>query len=294
MLKQRLPDPFNAILDDRIRDFLDQLPSGRFRVEFGKGAKALTTAQLFDNAKERQVGYINRDVVKDGVLGYTFHWSGKQTNSCPIEVRRRLEQELRFRHQLEPSEYVVQRKQVNRKPGVYVVLRTAAAATKVLGAASSVNAVARWPAPPEPGPDLESLFDDLQLAATTRQALVEARLGQGQFRQHLIERFLGRCVVTGCDFQPLLRASHIKPWRLSNNQERLDPDNGLLLVANLDALFDRCLISFSDEGQLLPSPLLPQSVITLLAPTSGLLIRLSAKQRAYLRHHRDAMQALEG
>ena len=37
----------------------------------------------------------------------------------------------------------------------------------------------------------------------------------------------------------ILIASHIKPWRVSNNNERLDVYNGLLLLPNLDKLFDK-------------------------------------------------------
>ena len=47
-----------------------------------------------------------------------------------------------------------------------------------------------------------------------------------------------RCCVTGSTTLDAIRASHIKPWRRSSNQERLDPYNGLPLVATLDALFD--------------------------------------------------------
>jgi hypothetical protein len=78
-------------------------------------------------------------------------------------------------------------------------------------------------------------------------------LGQGQFRRQVLMRWHGRCVVTGCTLEYVLRASHIKPWRISNNDERLNPANGLLLTANLDALFDRCLISFENDGRMLLS-----------------------------------------
>ena len=57
--------------------------------------------------------------------------------------------------------------------------------------------------------------------------------------------------MTGCENGALLRASHIKPWRNSDNHDRLYPYNGLLLAAHLDAAFDAGLISFSDEGRLL-------------------------------------------
>ena len=71
--------------------------------------------------------------------------------------------------------------------------------------------------------------------ATTRQALVDARVGQGRFRAEVLAGWDGRCAVTGCDAVEVLRASHLKPWRESSDTERLDPDNGLPLVATLDA-----------------------------------------------------------
>jgi hypothetical protein len=42
-----------------------------------------------------------------------------------------------------------------------------------------------------------------------------------------------RCSVTGSTTKVALEASHIKRWADSNDIERLDPDNGLLLTANL-------------------------------------------------------------
>jgi len=88
---------------------------------------------------------------------------------------------------------------------------------------------------------------------TTKQTLIEARLGQGDFRLRVGKRWNDRCAVTGCAIASILRASHIKPWSSSSNRERLDPANGLLLIAHIDALFDRGLISFADEGTMLVS-----------------------------------------
>ena len=92
------------------------------------------------------------------------------------------------------------------------------------------------------------------LPATVREAVVLARLGQGRFRLELIETWGSRCAVTGLQFPPILRASHIKPWRLSTNAERLNPANGLLLLPQYDALFDRGFISFEESGTILLSP----------------------------------------
>jgi HNH endonuclease len=62
------------------------------------------------------------------------------------------------------------------------------------------------------------------------KALVESRLGQGRFRQDLLSLWSRQCAVTGLGVAELLRASHIKPWRSSDNVERLDQYNGVLLA----------------------------------------------------------------
>ncbi|MCC6242249.1 MAG: HNH endonuclease, partial [Gemmatimonadaceae bacterium] len=95
-----------------------------------------------------------------------------------------------------------------------------------------------------------SAFDDLSvheselapLAETEREQVTKARVGQGQFRERLLSLWRG-CAVTGVARPDLVRASHIKPWRMSNNEERLDPSNGLLLLPQYDHLFDAGFIS---------------------------------------------------
>src|SRR5690606_16024439 len=71
------------------------------------------------------------------------------------------------------------------------------------------------------------------LGSTEAQSLLKSRRGQGKFRADLIYLWTGRCAVTGLSNVTLLRASHIKPWAVSNNYERLDAYNGLLLTPNL-------------------------------------------------------------
>jgi len=86
---------------------------------------------------------------------------------------------------------------------------------------------------------------------TEKQALVNARVGQGAFRAGVLELWNSRCCITGSRTLDAIRASHIKPWRDSTNAERLDPRNGLPLLATYDALFDRGLIAFDDAGGML-------------------------------------------
>lgn len=88
------------------------------------------------------------------------------------------------------------------------------------------------------------------LPETERKSIIQSRLGQGVFRKCLIEYWKG-CAVTECKFSPLLKASHIKPWSKSTNQERLDVFNGLLLAPNIDAAFDIGYVSFDEKGKII-------------------------------------------
>lgn len=143
--------------------------------------------------------------------------------------------------------------------------------------------------------DVKELRDDKKLDLTTRQALIAARRGQGQFRRDLERIWNGCCSVTSCDVKEVLRASHIKPWKLANNKERLDPHNGLLLSATLDALFDRGLISFDRGGSILISSELSSENRDLLGLHRQVRLskQPSSRQVRYLEEHQRLFK-LEG
>lgn len=131
-------------------------------------------------------------------------------------------------------------------------------------------------------------------ASTERQALVAARRGQGLFRQRVLQYWSGRCAVTGCALSPLLVASHIKPWAQSSDTERLDGFNGLLLTPNLDRLFDRYLVSFTEDGTLLVSARLGVDDRQRLGVAQPLRItRLHRRHLPYLQAHRAQFEEQE-
>lgn len=143
--------------------------------------------------------------------------------------------------------------------------------------------------------DLNTLLEEMamhdvqtagELGETEREQVVLARVGQGDFRTGLINLWQG-CSVSGCDYIPALRASHIKPWSVSSNEERLDVYNGLLLVPNLDILFDKGLISFKDDGDILISPRLPEAARIVLGCDETMGIQPKAENIPYLAWHRD-------
>ena len=88
---------------------------------------------------------------------------------------------------------------------------------------------------------------------TERKGLVTSRVGQGAYRKRIIHRWQYKCAVTSFDKLDVLIASHIVPWADSNDNERLDVNNGLLLSPTYDALFDRHLISFENNGKIILS-----------------------------------------
>lgn len=83
-------------------------------------------------------------------------------------------------------------------------------------------------------------------------------------------------------------ASHIKPWRKSNNYQRLDVYNGLLLIPNIDKLFDRGYISFSKSGKIIFSDFLPSEDKRIFNLTQSLrLVHLEDGHLPYLQYHRE-------
>ncbi|HDR9355866.1 TPA: HNH endonuclease [Burkholderia vietnamiensis] len=140
----------------------------------------------------------------------------------------------------------------------------------------------------------EDIFLTLQSpTTTTTKRLIDARLGQGKFRLDLEKMWGGRCAVTGCQIKAALRASHIKPWSTSTDEERLDGNNGFLLVATLDALFDQFCISFSEAGDMLISKSLPRDELLILGVHGRLRKALNSRQLNYLLEHRTRFEMKE-
>lgn len=129
---------------------------------------------------------------------------------------------------------------------------------------------------------------DDEISKTERQTLIQARKGQGKFRQDLISRWQG-CAVNGSTIHETLRASHIKPWRNSTDKQRLDVENGILLNATLDALFDSGLISFENDGKIIISNSINIEEYIKIGITTNTSLRKAptTKMQIYLNFHRE-------
>jgi predicted restriction endonuclease len=121
---------------------------------------------------------------------------------------------------------------------------------------------------------------------TDREALVKQRVVQGRFRFSLLQTWHGACSATGASDASMLVASHIKPWRLCLDGERLDPYNGLLLSPNLDQAFDKGYISFADDGSLLIQSGREESLRAFGIHAGIHLRQLHDRHRPYLAQHR--------
>lgn len=143
---------------------------------------------------------------------------------------------------------------------------------------------------------LKSDIDELEECLTSQtdpekrteiETLIKARLAQGKFRKDVLKLYPS-CPLTGLDIEPLLIASHIKPWSVCNNNERLDPFNGLMLAPHIDALFDKGLITFDTDGTIKISPKIdPKNQERLGISSSMKLKKIRSKSKKYFEYHRN-------
>lgn len=132
--------------------------------------------------------------------------------------------------------------------------------------------------------------ENLPITNTEKERMIKGRIGQGKFKERLIDREC-KCALCGVIDPRLLIASHIKPWSASTNEERLDVDNGLLLCPNHDALFDRQLISFDNQGNIVISQTVDETAKIFLNVNDDMSINLSEKQLRYMEfHYRNRIQ----
>jgi len=127
----------------------------------------------------------------------------------------------------------------------------------------------------------------------TKRVVTEQRIKQHFFRRAVLSSYRGRCCLSGLSDVRLLMASHIVPWS-SDKANRLNPSNGLCLSAIHDKAFDRGLITFSDDYEVILSAHLKRNddafVVQIFQPLEGRKIELPEKfipSIAFLTRHRS-------
>lgn len=132
--------------------------------------------------------------------------------------------------------------------------------------------------------DINELNDVHNLTPLEKETIILSRIGQGRYRADLIDLWNG-CSISKFGDTRLLVASHIKPWKQSTNQEKIDKYNGLLLLPTYDKLFDLGFISFDDNGAIILSSQL--SDLEKLAIDNNVVIDIKDGNRKYLKYHRE-------
>lgn len=128
---------------------------------------------------------------------------------------------------------------------------------------------------------------------TTIERMVKVRVGQQRFKREVLNDCGRVCPFTNISDESLLIAGHIKPWAKSNDDEKLDPKNGLLFTPTFDRMFNNGFISFKDDSKLIVSPLVSSRTASLLGIHSDMelpipLLGNSHKgRRIYMEYHRN-------
>ena len=117
------------------------------------------------------------------------------------------------------------------------------------------------------------------------ERVVKARKNQNKFREALFKKE-SKCKICGLAHKELLIASHIKPWSKSTPDEKLNPFNGFLLCSNHDSLFDKHLISFQDNGEIIISKRLSEKEQELLNINKDIVINIEDGNKKFLKEHR--------
>lgn len=74
---------------------------------------------------------------------------------------------------------------------------------------------------------------------------IKIRRGQHAFRQALRKRYGDQCMITKCQLLDIIEAAHISPYRSDADN---NPENGLLLRADLHTLFDLDLLGIHPKS----------------------------------------------
>lgn len=124
------------------------------------------------------------------------------------------------------------------------------------------------------------------ISTAEKEQIVKSRIGQSVIRNKLL--FLKKhCELCSIKQEELLVASHIKPWAESDNFERGDKDNLLLLCAMHDALFDKGFISFDEEGKILISEEIKRDELEKYMLYENMKISVDDTKKKYLSFHRE-------
>jgi putative restriction endonuclease len=134
------------------------------------------------------------------------------------------------------------------------------------------------------------------IIGTEKVVQTKTRIGQNFFRKSILVSYNSTCCITGLDIPELLRASHIKPWADSEPEEKVSPQNGLLLNSLHDSAFDKGLITINFDYEIVISEKIKQSenpaAVEYLQKFSGVKINLPSRffpKKEFIEYHNDVI-----
>ena len=127
---------------------------------------------------------------------------------------------------------------------------------------------------------------------TSRQTEIRrARQGQGLYREKLLAD-CPFCPITMINDERLLIASHIKPWAVATDKEKIDHKNGLMLSPLYDKLFDRGFMTFTDDRKIVLSNWISPANKKRIGVVDGQFVQmlpLDDDRQAYMDFHRTSV-----
>lgn len=138
---------------------------------------------------------------------------------------------------------------------------------------------------------IQKVKENNDIGPTEKEIIIKARIGQGKFRDSLIQKY-NCCIVTGIEDKRLLIASHIKPWaKCDTDQERIHSENGLLLTPLYDKLFDSGLITFIPDGKMFVSETIAKEDKNklMLINCDKYDLKGSNEMKTFLQYHNDVL-----
>lgn len=155
----------------------------------------------------------------------------------------------------------------------------------------------------------QEMFELLKQDKLSTGQYEKTRKNQNKWRMLLAEEMMGYTTNENEIFCPLtyitvnfdcagtlFRASHIKGFADCNIDEAFDINNGIIMVANADALFDKHLITIEDDGTITFSYLLDRNgklKQELRLNEKVFKAILNDERKRYLEYHRDVFKVKE-
>lgn len=139
--------------------------------------------------------------------------------------------------------------------------------------------------------EYDEIVSDLKnFESKYKESVIKSRIGQGKYRDGLIEKHGCKCMICNIKIKELLIASHIKEFSIATKRESIDLNNGLLLCANHDKLFDRHLISFDSQGKIIISPKIKFLDYGELKINKDIFIEMNNEINIYMSYHRNKLE----